>query len=54
MRTLKLTQSQAENLADFIECYFILSIREDENIDNIGYLVEICDVYKQLKEGEQK
>ena len=46
---LRLTKSQVENLAEFIEFYFIDSIRTDDGIDNIDYLVDMCDVYKNLR-----
>ncbi|MGM9917583.1 hypothetical protein [Anaerotignum sp.] len=55
---LELTKSQAKNLADFIEYNFISSFREDEYIDNIWYLCDMCDIYKALdginkKAGEE-
>ena len=46
---LRLTKSQVENLAEFIEFFFIDSIRADDGVDNIDYLVDMCDVYKSLK-----
>lgn len=45
---LELTKSQARNLADFIAYKFIDSIREDEDIENIWYLCDMCDIYKAL------
>ena len=55
---LDLTKSQAKNLAEFLEFNFINSIREDEDIDNIWYLCDMCDIYKALdglnkKSGEE-
>lgn len=55
---LELTKSQARNLEDFIEYNFISSIQEDEDIDNIWYLCDMCDIYKALdginkKAGEE-
>jgi hypothetical protein len=47
-----LTKSQCKNLADFIEFYFIQSIRDDTDIDNINYLVDMCAAYKVLRESE--
>lgn len=52
MFELKLTKSQIENLAEFFEMEFISSIRRNEDTDNIHYIVEMCDIYKQLKEIE--
>lgn len=47
---ITLTKSQAENLLEFIDIYFINSIRDDEEVDNMGYLCNMCDVYKKLKD----
>ena len=49
-----LTKSQIENLMNYFEFNFIHSIREDEEIDNINYLVDMCDIYKKLKEAKEK
>ena len=49
-----LTKSQIENLMNYFEFDFIRSIREDEEIDNINYLVDMCDIYKKLKEAKEK
>lgn len=48
-RPLELTQSQVENLMEFLEFNLIPSIRADTDIDNINYLTDMCDVYKKLK-----
>ena len=50
MKTIKLTDSQVENLIEFLELEFIPSIQRDPDCDNINYLVEMCDIYKQLKD----
>lgn len=50
MKTIKLTDSQVENLIDFFEFEFIPSIQRDSDCDNINYLVDMCDIYKQLKD----
>lgn len=47
---LDITKSQAESLLKFIEIEFIDSVRNDEGIDNMQYVVNICDVYKELKQ----
>lgn len=54
MNTVKLTQSQIRNLADFIQFNFIDSIRQDDEIDNINYLVDMCETYKILREAEKQ
>lgn len=48
MYTIQLTHSQLINLKEFIEFNFIPSVREDDTIDNINYLVDVCVVYKQM------
>lgn len=48
---ISLTISQIENLKEFIEFEFIGSIRDDEDIDNIDYIVNMMDAYKKLKEA---
>lgn len=45
-----LTKSQAENLMDFFEMSFISMIRDVDEIDNMMYLVDMCEIYKQLKQ----
>lgn len=44
-----LTQSQAENLIEFFEIAFIPLVRDTPDIDNLDYLVDMCEIYKQLK-----
>ena len=46
---IELTDSQVDNLMTFFEFEFIDSIRDDEGIDNICYLVDMCDIYTKLK-----
>lgn len=52
MKTIKLTDSQVENLIEFFEFEFIPSIQRNPDCDNINYLVEMCDIYKQLKDNQ--
>lgn len=49
MYEIKLTQSQVENLIEFFELNFIDSIRQDVDIDNMGYLCDMCNLYQNLK-----
>jgi hypothetical protein len=51
---VELTKSQIRNLADFIQFNFIDSIRQDDGIDNINYLVDMCDAYKVLRKAENQ
>ena len=46
--TLQLTKSQLINLKEFLEFNFIQCIREDDTVDNIDYLVDMCVAYKQM------
>lgn len=48
---IELTNSQVENLMEFFEFEFIDSIRNNTDIDNMDYLVDMCEIYKKLKEG---
>lgn len=54
MITINLTESQADNLMEFFEFSFIPSVRQDDDIDNINYLVDMCDIYKALKEQKKE
>lgn len=49
--TIELTCSQVDNLMEFFEFEFIDSIRNNTDIDNMNYLVDMCEIYKKLKEG---
>ena len=47
---IDLTESQCTNLADFIEMNIFQNIRDDVDIDNIEWLIDMVDAYKKLKE----
>lgn len=51
MATIELTKGQCESLVEFIEFEFISSLRDDPDIDNLQYVINICDAYKILKEA---
>lgn len=51
---VELTKSQITNLASFIQYNFIEEIRNNDDIDNINYLVDMCEAYKVLKEAEEQ
>ena len=51
MPKIELTKSQIENLKDFFDYEFINGIRNDTEIDNMSYLVDMCEIYKKLKEA---
>lgn len=50
MKTITLTDSQVENLIEFFDLQLIQNIRNDSDIDNMDYLVDMCEIYKKLKE----
>ena len=54
MMKIELTKSQITNLANFIQFNLIDEIRNDDEIDNINYLVDMCEAYKVLKEAEEQ
>lgn len=43
-----LTKSQVDNLIEFVELNFIQSIRDDTDVDNIDYVVDMMDALKTL------
>ena len=51
---LNFTLSQVKNLAEFLEFNLIDNIRVDTDIDNINYLVDMCEIYKKLQEHIEK
>ena len=46
---IELTESQFKNVADFIEMYIFGAIREDTDIDNIEWLLDMCKAYEVLR-----
>lgn len=52
MAELNLTKSQIDNLMEFLEFELIPSIRRNEEIDNINYLADMCDIYKKLVDAK--
>lgn len=49
-----LTPSQCKNLAEFIELFLLLAIRDDEDIDNIEWVRSMLDSHKELMEASGK
>ncbi len=49
-----LTESQIKNLADFIEFNLLDVIRNDDDIDNILWVNDMCEAYTKLREAEAK
>ena len=44
-----LTKSRVDNLVEFVELNFIQSIRDDTDVDNIDYIVDMMDALKTLR-----
>lgn len=44
------TQSQVNNLIEFIELSFIDAVRNDTDIDNIDYVVDMMDALTKLRQ----
>lgn len=53
LEVILLTESQIDNLIDFFEMEFIPMIQRDDDIDNIIYICDMCDVYKKLKDAKR-
>ena len=45
-----LTKSQVDNLIEFIELNFIDVVRNDTDIDNIDYVVDMMDALTKLRQ----
>ena len=45
---ISLTITQAKNLAEFIEMNLMDVIRNDTDIDGIGWLCDMCDIYRKV------
>ena len=44
-----LTKDQLYNIIEFIELWFIESIRQDEDVDNIDYVVSMMDALTKFR-----
>lgn len=51
---IDLTKSQCENLADFIEINIFQNIRDDTDIDNMDWLIDMVDAYKKFREAAKE
>lgn len=50
---IDLTESQCKNLCDFIEVNIFEYIRNDTEIDNINWLIDMMKAYQKLKGGAE-
>ena len=48
-----ITKGQIESLIEFIDLNFLPSIRNDEDIDNMDYICNICDIYRNLTKAQE-
>ena len=48
---INLTKSQCKNLAELLEFNIFEIVRNDTDIDNINWLVDLMDAYTKLKEA---
>ena len=49
---IDLTESQCRNLYEFIELNIFEYIRNDTDIDNINWLIDMMETYQKLKGGK--
>ena len=49
-KVLNLTQTEAKNVAEFIESYLLESIRNDPDIDNLMWLFDMMHAFEKLCE----
>lgn len=47
---MELTYDEAYALEEFIEINIFNNIRNDEDIDNMNWLLSMCEIYKKCKE----
>lgn len=52
-KKIDLTTSECKQLADFIEYNIFDVIRNDTDIDNIGWMECMMSTYKKLRDGEK-
>ena len=54
MPKIELSESQVENLKEFFEFNFIDYIRTDTEIENLDYVVDMCEIYTKLKAAKKE
>lgn len=48
---MTITKDEAESLLDFIECYFIDTLK-DNDVDNMKYVYNICSIWRKCKDEQ--
>ena len=51
--SFNITKGQIESLIEFIDLNFLPSIRNDEDIDNMDYICNMCDIYRNLTKAQE-
>ena len=51
---IEFSETQCENLAEFIELNIFDMIRNDDCIDGIGWLADMMDTYTKLKSAAKQ
>ena len=51
--SFNITKGQIESLIEFIDLNFLTSIRNNEDIDNMDYICNICDIYRNLTKAQE-
>ena len=49
MPQIELSKFEIENLIDFFDIEFITFIKVIDELDNMKYLIFMCDIYKKLE-----
>lgn len=44
----EITKSEASSIKDFIEYYFLDSVKKDDEVDSLLYVYNILNVYERL------
>ena len=53
MITLNIEKHTCANIAEFLELYFFQNIRDDEDMDNIGYVHDLLHSIEELKRASK-
>ena len=51
--SFEISKGQIESLIEFIDLNFLPPIRNDEDIDNMDYICNICDIYRNLTKAQE-
>lgn len=51
---IQFTYSELLNLTEFLDDYLIWSIRSDEGVDNIEYLIDMVSIFQKARAAKEK